>query len=141
MVMVSRIVNVKKFGDFKYVYVDSGYHTLLDAALLKHEYPVEVIPGGSSTYPKTALVGRLCDPLDIFPTSSRSKLGGAEAGKLVVFKDVGAYSIVLNTPFHCQPKPYILMRSTAGNYVVVRKGQDIEELFNEEGGSALNVNS
>lgn len=141
MVMVSRIVNVKKFGDLKYVYVDSGYHTLLDAALLKHEYPVEVIPGGSSTYPKTALVGRLCDPLDIFPTSSRSKLGGAEAGKLVVFKDVGAYSIVLNTPFHCQPKPYVLMRSTSGNYVVVRKGQDIEELFNEEGGSVLNVDS
>jgi diaminopimelate decarboxylase len=134
-VMVSRIVNVKKFGELKYVYLDTGYNFLLDAALLKHEYPVEVIPAGSSTYKKTVLAGRLCDPLDIFPTSSRSKLGGAECGKLVVFKDVGAYSIVLNSPFHCQPKPYVLMRNTAGNYIVIRKGQDVVELFNEEGGN------
>jgi diaminopimelate decarboxylase len=136
-VMLSRIVNTKKFGDLKYIYIDGGYNTLLDSALLKHEYPVEVIPAGTSTYPKTVLVGRLCDPLDVFPTSSRSKLGGAETGKLVIFRDAGAYSIVLNTPFHCQTKPYVLMRTTANNYVVVRKGQDVEELYAEEGGSLL----
>ena len=137
MIMVSRIVNAKRFGETKYVYVDTGYNMLLDSALLKHEYPVEVIPGGRSAYQKTVLVGRLCDPLDIFPTSSRSKLGGAEPGKLVVFKDVGAYSIVMSMPFHSQPKPYVLMRNAQGNYVVARKGQDIHELFMEEGGDVL----
>lgn len=136
-ILVSRIVNVKKFGESRYVYVDAGYHVLLDAALLKHEYPVEVIPGGRTAIQRTVLVGRLCDPLDVFPTSSRSKLGGAEPGKLVVFKDVGAYSIVMNMPFHSQPKPYVLMRNTQGSYVVVRKGQDIHELFIEEGGDCL----
>ena len=98
---------------------------------------VEVIPGGPSTYPKTVLVGRLCDPLDIFPTSSRSKLGGAEAGKLVVFRDVGAYSIVMNMPFHSQPKPSVLMRNAHGNYVMVRERQDVHALFLEEGGNLL----
>ncbi len=141
MMLVSRIVNVKKFGENKYVYVDAGYNILLDSALLKHEYPVEVIPGGSSTYQKTVLVGRLCDPLDVFPTSSRSKLGGAEPGKLVVFRDVGAYSIVMSMPFHSQPKPYVLMRNTQGSYVVARKGQDIDDLFLEEGGNLLNGKS
>ena len=116
---------------------DAFYNVLLDAALLKHEYPVEVIPGGPSTYPKTVLVGRLCDPLDIFPTSSRSKLGGAEAGKLVVFRDVGAYSIVMNMPFHSQPKPSVLMRNAHGNYVMVRERQDVHALFLEEGGNLL----
>ncbi len=133
-VMVSRVVNVKKFDETKYVYLDAGYHNLLDSALLKHEYPVEVIPGGSASPRKTILSGRLCDALDIFPTSQRSKLGGAEPGKLVVFRDVGAYSFVLGSQFHCQPKPYILMRTTQGNHVVVRKGQDLDELFREEGG-------
>jgi diaminopimelate decarboxylase len=133
-IMVSRIVNVKRFDETKYVYLDAGYHNLLDSALLKHEYPMEVIPGGSSSPRKTILSGRLCDALDIFPTSSRSRLGGAEPGKLVVFRDVGAYSFVIGSQFHCQPKPYILMRTTQGNHVVVRKGQDLDELFSEEGG-------
>jgi diaminopimelate decarboxylase len=137
-IMVSRIVNVKKFDETKYVYLDAGYHNLLDSALLKHEYPVEVIPGGSSSPRKTVLSGRLCDALDIFPTSSRSKLAGAEPGKLVVFRDVGAYSFVIGSQFHCQPKPYILMRTTQGSYIVVRKGQDLDELFSEEGGDLTN---
>ncbi len=137
-IMVSRIVNVKKFDETKYVYIDAGYHNLLDSALLKHEYPVEVIPGGSSSPRKAVLSGRLCDALDIFPTSSRSKLGGAEPGKLVVFRDVGAYSFVIGSQFHCQPKPYILMRTTQGSHIVVRKGQDLDELFNEEGGQLTN---
>jgi diaminopimelate decarboxylase len=137
-IMVSRIVNVKKFDETKYVYLDAGYHNLLDSALLKHEYPVEVIPGGNASPRKTVLSGRLCDALDVFPTSSRSKLGGAEPGKLVVFRDVGAYSFVIASQFHCQPKPYILMRTTQGTHTVVRKGQDIDELFAEEGGDLSN---
>jgi diaminopimelate decarboxylase len=136
-VMVSRIVNTKKFGEKTYVYIDAGYHTLLDAALLRHEYPVEVVPGGKQSQQRTVLVGRLCDPLDVFPTSSRSKLGGAETGKLVMFRDVGAYSIVMNMPFHSQPRPYVLMRRGEGNYAVVRKGQTVEELFQDEGGDCL----
>ncbi len=138
-IMVSRVVNVKRFQETKYVYIDAGYHNLLDSALLKHEYPVEVIPGGSSSPRKTVLSGRLCDALDIFPISSRSKLGGAEPGKLVVFRDVGAYSFVIGSQFHCQPKPYILMRTTQGNHVVVRKGHDLDELFSEEGGDLANL--
>ena len=136
-VLVSRIVNTKSFGESKYVYLDAGYHVLLDAALLRHEYPVEVIPGGRPSPQKVALVGRLCDPLDVFPTSSRSKLGGAESGKLVMFREVGAYSLVMNMPFHSQPKPCVLIRTGQGNFTVARKGQSVESLFAEEGGDCL----
>ncbi len=134
-ILVSRIVNVKRFGENKYVYLDAGYNNLADSALLRHEYPVEVVPGGSTAHQKTVLVGRLCDSLDVFTTSSRSKLGGAEVGKLVVFRGVGAYSVVLSSPFHCQPRPYIHMRDAQGKYSVVRKGQSVEELFADEGGA------
>jgi len=136
-IMVSRIVNVKSFGDCKYVYVDAGYHVLLDSALLHHEYPVEVVPGGKQSTGKVVLAGRLCDPLDIFPTSVRSKLGGAELGKLVMFRDVGAYSLVMNMPFHSQPKPFVLMRTGQGDYMVARKGMSAAALFEEEGGDCL----
>jgi diaminopimelate decarboxylase len=136
-ILVTRVVNVKDFGDTKYVYVDAGYHILPDSALLRHEYPVEVVPGGRQAAHKVALVGRLCDPLDVFPTSSRSKLGGAELGKLVVFRDVGAYTLVLNMPFHSQPKPPVLMRNIQGSFTVARKGRDVDALFAEEGGDCL----
>lgn len=136
-ILVSRIVNTKRFGENKYVYIDAGYHLLIDSALLRHEYPVEVIPDRKSSEQKTVLVGRLCDPLDVFPTSSRSKLGGAEPGKLVVFRDVGAYSIVMNMPFHSTPRPCIIMRDALGNYVLVRRTQTIEELFSQEGGDLV----
>jgi diaminopimelate decarboxylase len=136
-VLVARVVNIKSFGEGKYVYVDAGYHVLLDSALLRHEYPVEVVPGGKPSPQKVVLVGRLCDPLDVFPTSSRSKLGGAETGKLVVFRDVGAYSLVMNMPFHSQPRPYVLMRNERGDFAVVRKGQSVDRLFADEGGDCL----
>jgi diaminopimelate decarboxylase len=134
-VLVSRVVNIKGFGESKYVYIDAGYHVLLDSALLRHEYPVEVVPGGKQSPQKVVLVGRLCDPLDVFPTSSRSRLGGAETGKLVIFRDVGAYSLVMNMPFHSQPRPYVLMRTGQGEYRVARKGQDVDHLFEDEGGN------
>ena len=138
-VLVSRVVNTKNFGESKYVYLDAGYHLLLDSALLRHEYPVEVIPGGKPSAEKVVIVGRLCDPLDVFPTSSRSKLAGAETGKLVIFRDVGAYSIVMNMPFHSQPKPYVLMRNGQGSFSVARRGQNIDRLFLDEGGDCLDA--
>ena len=110
---------------------------LLDSALLHHEYPVEVVPGGRQSPQRIVLVGRLCDPLDVFPTSSRSKLAGAEPGKLVMFRDVGAYALVMGMPFHSQPRPYVLMRNGQGEYAVVRKGQEVDSLFAEEGGDCL----
>ena len=136
-VLVTRVVNTKNFGDARYIYVDAGYHVLLDSALLRHEYPVEVVPGGKASPQKVALVGRLCDPLDVFPISSRSKLGGAEVGKLVVFREVGAYSLVMNLPFHSQPRPPVLMRSGQGTYAVARKAKDVDSLFADEGGDCL----
>ncbi|MDG7007066.1 MAG: hypothetical protein JRN06_02340 [Nitrososphaerota archaeon] len=136
-VLVSRVVNIKSFGEGRYVYIDAGYHVLLDSALLRHEYPVEVVPGGRPSPEKVVLVGRLCDPLDVFPTSGRSRLGGAETGKLVMFRDVGAYSLVMNMPFHSQPRPFVLMRNAQGNYLVARKGQSVDRLFADEGGDCL----
>lgn len=136
-VLVSRVVNTKNFGEGRYVYIDAGYHVLLDSALLRHEYPVEVVPGGKPSPQKVVLVGRLCDPLDVFPTSSRSRLGGAEPGKLVMFRDVGAYTLVMNMPFHSQPRPPVLMRNGRGDYSVARKGQDVGRLFMDEGGDCL----
>ena len=136
-VLVSRVVNIKNFGEGRYVYIDAGYHVLLDSALLRHEYPVEVVPGGKPSPQKVVLVGRLCDPLDVFPTSSRSRLGGASPGKLVVFRDVGAYTVVMNKPFHSQPRPYVLMRNGQGSFVVARKGQSVDRLYADEGGDCL----
>lgn len=137
-ILVSKIVNTKVHGFQKFIFVDAGYHLLLDAALLRQEYPQEVIPPSDQTdHYKLNLAGRLCDTYDIFPISPVSKLQGAEPGKFVVFRNVGAYSVVFNMPFHCMTKPPILARTSDGEYVLTRRRQTINELFEEEGGNLM----
>ena len=144
-ILVSRIVNTKEYNEHKIVIVDAGYHILLDAALLKQEYPQEVVQILPHTIDKTTtatlatvknthLAGRLCDTYDVFPLSKASNLSESEVGRYISFYNVGAYSIVFNMPFHCQTKPPIVMKDSDGKFRLVRKGTTYEQLFREEGG-------
>jgi diaminopimelate decarboxylase len=143
-ILVSRIVNTKEYNEHKIVIVDAGYHILLDAALLKQEYPQEVVPVVDSKYKtisvasapvkNTHLAGRLCDTYDVFPLSKVSDLNESEVGRYISFYNVGAYSVVFNMPFHCQTKPPIVMKEGNGEFKLVRKGTTYDHLFREEGG-------
>ncbi len=135
MILLSRVLNVKEYNNDKFAILDSGYHLLLDAALLKQPYPQEVVNDKKAKESKRIhLAGRLCDTFDIFPRSNISKLDNIDENSYIIFYNVGAYSIVFNMPFHCQTKPAIVMKEADGNYKLVRKRQTIEELFEEEGG-------
>jgi diaminopimelate decarboxylase len=145
-IMISKIVNTKEYNDHKIIILDTGYHLLLDAALLKQEYPQEVIPCESDAYKMKIesknkppvknmhLAGRLCDTLDVFPISKVSDLSFATIGNYVLFYNIGAYSLVFNMPFHCQTKPPVLMKTINNDFKLIRKGTSYEELFIEEGG-------
>ena len=142
-ILVSRIVNTKEYNEHKIVIVDAGYHILLDAALLKQEYPQEVVQVVADNNDKTTtlatvknthLAGRLCDTYDVFPLSKVSDLSESEVGRYVSFYNVGAYSVVFNMPFHCQTKPPIVMKDSDGKFRLVRKGTTYDHLFCEEGG-------
>jgi len=143
--LVSRIVNTKEYNEHKIVIVDAGYHILLDAALLKQEYPQEVVPvvdGKDRTtalapVKNTHLAGRLCDTYDVFPLSKASDLTESAVGRYVSFYNVGAYSVVFNMPFHCQIKPPIVMKDSDGKFRLVRKETTYEHLFREEGGDLV----
>ena len=144
-ILISKIVNTKEYNDQKIVILDIGYHLLLDAALLKQEYPQETVftLGSSSEQDRSTniksihLAGRLCDTYDVFPQSKASDLNGAKIGRYVSFYNVGAYSVVFNMPFHCQTKPSIVMKTLNGGYKLVRKGTSYEQLFIDEGGSLI----
>ena len=134
-VLISKIVNSKSFIDKKFLIVDSGYHLLLDSALINHEYPIHLINNSKSFMDsKVTIVGRLCDSLDVFNISDDKKFSAGRVKDLVVFHKVGAYSIVFNMPFHCQPKPAILLRQLDQNIKVIRNAESIDDLFKQEGG-------
>ncbi len=134
-VLISKIVNKKEYADQKFIYVDAGFHLLLDAALLHQAYPQYVVPSScKDDLRKVNLAGRLCDTYDVFPISAASDLRGAEPGKVIVFQNVGAYSLVFGMPFHCQTKPPIFMKRLDGKYEEIRPAQKIGKLFREEGG-------
>ena len=143
-ILLSKIVNTKEYNGHKIVIVDAGYHVLLDSALMKQEYPQEVVDSNNTTIysrnsglsPKNIHVtGRLCDTCDTFPLSGISNLNNARIGSYISFYNVGAYSVVFNMPFHCQTKPPIVMKTSSGDFKLIRKGTTYENLFEEEGGS------
>ena len=144
-ILLSRIVNTKEYNGHKIVIVDAGYHVLLDSALMKQEYPQEVIDiNNSNIYNKKStltknihLAGRLCDTYDVFPQSRISNISNASIGNCISFYNVGAYSIVFNMPFHCQTKPPIVMKTSSGDLKLIRKGTTFESLFEEEEGYIL----
>ncbi|MBA2268346.1 MAG: hypothetical protein H0W19_08440, partial [Nitrosopumilus sp.] len=116
-------------------------------ALLKQEYPQKVISNKNNnnhlyfsnsnkqyTGKNIHLVGRLCDTLDVFPTSKLSDLSYANIGNYILFYNVGAYSLVFNMPFHCQTKPPVLMKTCEGDIKLIRKGTSYKDLYEEEGG-------
>jgi diaminopimelate decarboxylase len=141
-ILVSKIVNMKEYNEHKIVIVDSGYHLLLDAALLKQGYPQEIVSLPKHEAKTASLIptknihlaGRLCDTYDIFPLSKSSSLNEADVGRYISFHNVGAYSLVFNMPFHCQIKPPVIMKTAKGEFKLVRKGRSYEQLFKEEGG-------
>lgn len=141
-ILVSKIVNMKEYNEHKIVIVDSGYHLLLDAALLKQGYPQEIVSLPKHEAKIASLIptknihlaGRLCDTYDIFPLSKSSSLNEADVGRYISFHNVGAYSLVFNMPFHCQIKPPVIMKTSKGEFKLVRKGRSYEQLFKEEGG-------
>lgn len=144
-ILISKIVNTKEYNEQKIVILDIGFHLLLDAALLKQEYPQETVftlgssneQNRSTNVKSIHLAGRLCDTYDVFPQSKASDLTGARIGRYVSFYNVGAYSVVFNMPFHCQTKPSIVMKTMNGGYKLVRKGTSYEQLFIDEGGSLI----
>lgn len=135
--LISKIVNVKEINNTKVVLLDIGYHLLLDSVLVKQAYPQRVIQGNGEEFNSTLLVGRLCDAYDIFPISKLSQLKGIGKGKLIVFYNVGAYSLVFNMPFHCITKPPVVMKMVNEEYKLVRRKESINELFKEEGGDLV----
>ena len=56
---------------------------------------------------------------------------------MVIFRNVGAYSIVFNMPFHCHTKPSILLRKRDQSMHIIREEENIEDLFNSEGGNLI----
>lgn len=139
--LVSRIVNVKNYDGSWYVYLDTGYHNLLDAAFVKQVYPARLVPGPSRSSgverDEVVLVGMLCDMDDVFIISRDSDVSEPEVGRYVVFGSVGAYSVVFNMPFHSQVKPPILLLRSDGRVEVARRRQSLEALYAEEGGDLL----
>jgi diaminopimelate decarboxylase len=134
--LVSRVVNVKDYGDDVFIIADAGYHLLLDAALLDQPYPQLVLPEGEGGIDlagkRVHVVGPLCDSDDVIPIAPNSCLRRVKPGDLIVFCHVGAYSTVFNMPFHCARKPPILLLGLDGEARLIRRRQSLEELYLEE---------
>jgi len=79
------------------------------------------------------LAGRLSYTYDVFPLSKTFWLSEANVGRYASFYNVREYSVVFNIPFHCWTKPRFIIKTTEGEFKLVRNETSYEQLFTEEG--------
>jgi diaminopimelate decarboxylase len=142
-VLVSRIENEKvkvargpdgeRRGEDRWVTVDAGYNTLLEHTNY-HWYYRAAVAGRAGEPADTPfrLAGPLCDGGDVFTgdedTPYRLFPAGTTVGDLVVFFDVGAYTLEMMMPYNARPRAGACAVTTSGEVVEIRRRETDADL-------------
>jgi diaminopimelate decarboxylase len=143
-VLVSRVENEKvrgirdargrRVGDDRWLTVDAGFNTLLEHQSYAWYYRA-VVAGRASEPPDTEfrLAGPLCDGGDVFVGDGgsvyRTFPRTTTVGDLVVFLDVGAYSLDTMHPYNARPRAAAYAVLDDGRVELVRRADTDEDLI------------
>ncbi len=118
--LVSRVENEKtkglrdaggrRVGDERWLTVDAGFNVLLEHTNYRWYYQAAVASrAGEPADAPFRLAGPLCDGGDVFAgdddTMYRRFPAATGAGDVIVFFDVGAYTLEMMNPYNARPRP------------------------------------
>ena len=135
-VLVTRIENEKTkrtrdgegrvTGEERWLTIDAGFNTLLEHT--NYRWYFQTLVAGRAAEPADAdfrLAGPLCDGGDVFAgdgnTLYRRFPAGTSVGDLVVFLDVGGYSLEMMSEYNARPRAGARAVTLAGEIVEVRR--------------------
>lgn len=125
---VCNVIEVKKIREKRFIVLDASVHNI-KPTMHRLNLPVVVLDnngkikkGSEITY---QVAGYTCMEADILLEDFRGP--EVKAGDFFVFKNVGAYTIVLNPPF-IQPHPPIIAKRD-NRYEIIRKTETFREFF------------
>jgi diaminopimelate decarboxylase len=143
-VLVTRVENEKTkrtrdgegraVGEEHWLTIDAGFNTLLEHT--NYSWYFRAIAAGRAGEPADArfrLAGPLCDGGDVFAgdgdTPYRSFPAGTSVGDLVVFLDVGGYTLEMMSDYNARPRAGARAVTLAGDVVEVRRREIGSDLF------------
>jgi diaminopimelate decarboxylase len=135
-VLLTEVRATKTTGEFDYVLVDAGFHTLLRPALYGAYHRVTALGhDGESTRPQV-VAGPLCESTDVLTQDAQShptpqELPELAVGDLLCVHDVGAYGAAMASNYNSQTLPAEVVLED-GVPRLARRRQTIDELLDGE---------
>jgi len=143
-VLVTRVENEKTkrvrdeegraVGEERWLTIDAGFNTLLEHT--NYRWYFRTIAAGRAAEPadtRFRLAGPLCDGGDVFAgdddTPFRRFPAGTSVGDLVVFLDVGGYTLEMMNDYNARPRAGARAVTLAGDVVEVRRRETSSDLF------------
>jgi len=142
-VLVTRVENEKTkrardgegraVGEERWLTIDAGFNTLLEHT--NYRWYFRTIAAGRAAEPadtRFRLAGPLCDGGDVFAgdddTLYRRFPAGTSVGDLVVFLDVGGYTLEMMNDYNARPRAGARAVTLAGEVVEVRRRETSSDL-------------
>ena len=95
--------------------------------LNKFDLPLHVVPGGGSAAEEATwtISGYTCMEIDILHGGYKGRIG---QGDLLVFSNVGAYTVVLKPPF-IKPAPAIVALGSDGTFGLIKRPESLDNIM------------
>lgn len=125
---VAEVVSIKAVGEQTYINTTGSKYNM-NPSPNRINSPLRVLHGGSQTTTSVSggrLCGYTCIESDILHDDYN---GDISVGDLVIFKEVGAYSVVMKPPFILPDVPIIQYSKESHRFETVRDGQGFENIF------------
>lgn len=127
--LITTVNNIKNIQNKIFVTVDSSYHNAGEICKMK-KLPYRVIPmkiSGKNDFqgPEMDIMGYTCLEQDCLYKNFENKL---REGDLLMFGNVGGYSIVSKPPF-IHPNCAVLSVTDEGNIVQIKRSETYDDIF------------
>ncbi|MEA1959874.1 MAG: diaminopimelate decarboxylase [Bacillota bacterium] len=132
--LLGTVTSVKNNYETMFIGSDIGFNTLIRPAMYDSYHEISIAVQNNRPYQEyeqpTYLVGPICESGDIL--SHDRPFPCSEVGDAVIIHDAGAYGFAMASTYNSRPLPAEVLLTRDGNIRVIRKGQTLQDLWNDE---------
>lgn len=131
--LLTRVLYTKSTGVKDFVVVDAGMNDLIRPALYDAFHKIELLGARSGkSGKKVDIVGPICESGCFFAKDRELPLAGR--GDLLLVRDSGAYGMSMASRYNSRPLAAEVMVRADGSRELIRKREELEDLWREEVG-------
>jgi diaminopimelate decarboxylase len=132
--LLGQITSTKENYETHFIGCDIGFNTLIRPAMYDSYHEISVAPKIERAYKEydkpVYLVGPICESGDIL--SHDRSFPCSMVGDALIIHDAGAYGFAMASTYNSRPLPAEVMIGSDGRVRVIRKGQTLQDLWEQE---------